>query len=173
MAGHWAESFIKRAAAKGIVSGYPDGTFQPNRPVTRAEFTVMLTSALRLEEKGAALTFNDNDQIGAWAKHAIAQAVQAGIINGYEDGSFRPNTPVTRAEMAVMVARAIKLPLRTNTTTDFVDDQVIPQWAKGSVEAIRGLSIVSGREGNKFVPNDTTTRAEAATVLLRMVHFLK
>ncbi|WP_144941335.1 fibronectin type III domain-containing protein [Paenibacillus sp. 32O-W] len=173
IAGHWAENHIKRAAAKGIVSGYPDGTFQPNHPVTRAEFTVMLTGALRLEEKGAALTFNDNDQIGAWAKQAVAQAVQAGIIDGYEDGSFRPNASVTRAEMAVMVAQAIKRPLKASTTTGFVDDEAIPQWAKGSVEAIRGLSIVSGRAGNKFVPNDTMTRAEAATILLRMVDILK
>ncbi|GIP20879.1 fibronectin type III domain-containing protein [Paenibacillus sp. J22TS3] len=173
IAGHWAENHIKRAAAKGIVSGYPDGTFQPNHPVTRAEFTVMLTGALRLEEKGAALTFNDNDQIGAWAKQAVAQAVQAGIIDGYEDGSFRPNASVTRAEMAVMVAQAIKRPLKAHTTTGFVDDEAIPQWAKGSVEAIRGLSIVSGRAGNKFVPNDTMTRAEAATILLRMVDILK
>ncbi len=123
----------------------------------------MLTGALQLEEMGAALTFTDNDQIGAWAKQAIAQAVQAGIIDGYGDGSFRPNAQVTRAEMAGMVARALKLPLKANTATGFVDDQAIPQWAKGSVEAIRVLGIVSGREGNKFAPNNTTTRAEAAT----------
>ncbi|MBU5444787.1 fibronectin type III domain-containing protein [Paenibacillus sp. MSJ-34] len=173
IAGHWAENHIKHAAAKGIVRGYPDGTFQPNHPITRAEFAVMLTGALRLEEKGVALTFNDNDQIVAWAKQAVAQAVQAGIIDGYEDGSFRPNASVTRAEMAVMLARAIKLPLGASTTTGFVDDHAIPQWAKGSVEAIHGLSIVNGRVENKFAPNDTMTRAEAATILLRMVDILK
>ena len=169
IAGHWAESDIKRAAAKGIVSGYPDGTFKPNHPVTRAEFTVMLTGALQLEEQSATVTFTDNDQIGKWAKQAVAQAVQTEMINGYEDGSFRPNAHITRAEMAVMIARALKLPLKANSVTVFADDEAIPQWAKSSVEAIRAIGISSGREGNKFVPSETATRAEAAVMLLRML----
>ncbi|MBN6187686.1 S-layer homology domain-containing protein [Aneurinibacillus sp. BA2021] len=169
IAGHWAESNIKRAAAIGIVSGYPDGTFRPNHPVTRAEFTVMLTGALQLEEMGAPLTFTDNDQIGAWARQSVAKAVNADLVSGYGDGSFRPNVQITRVEMAVMIARALKLPLKDNTVTSFADDEAIPQWAKGSVEAIRGLSIVAGRGGNRFVPNEKATRAEAAVILLRMI----
>lgn len=129
----------------------------------------MLTGALQLKEKGATVTFTDNDQIGTWAKQAIAQAVQAEIVGGYQDGSFHPNAQITRAEMAVMIARALKLPLKTDTVTGFADEQAIPGWAKGSVEAIRAFGIANGREGNKFVPNDTTTRAEAAVTLLRIL----
>ncbi|MEK5233390.1 S-layer homology domain-containing protein [Lysinibacillus sp. FSL K6-0232] len=169
IAGHWAEDYIMRAAAKGIVSGYPDGTFKPNHPVTRAEFTVMLAGALKLEGQGAALTFTDHDQIGGWAKQAVAQAVQAGIVDGYNDGSFRPNAQITRVEIAVMIARALKLQLNANTTTGFADDEAIPQWAKGAVEAIRKLGIVDGRGGNRFVPNETATRAEATVMLLRLL----
>ncbi|MFU1797902.1 Ig-like domain-containing protein [Paenibacillus azoreducens] len=169
IAGHWAESNIKRAAAKGIVSGYPDGTFKPNHPVTRVEFTVMLFGALQLEEDGATLTFTDQDQIGTWAKQTVAKAVKAGIVSGYGDGSFRPNAQITRAEMAVMIARALKLPLNANIVTGFTDDESIPQWAKGAVEAIRGIGIVDGRGGNRFVPNEKATRAEAAVILLRMI----
>ena len=116
---------------------------------------------MQLEEQGAIVTFTDNDQIGKWAKQAVAQAVQTEMINGYEDGSFRPNAHITRAEMAVMIARALKLPLKANSVTVFADDEAIPQWAKSSVEAIRAIVIASGREGNKFVPNETATRAEA------------
>ncbi|GIP30809.1 Ig-like domain-containing protein [Paenibacillus sp. J2TS4] len=169
IAGHWAKSNIKRAAAKGIVSGYPDGTFRPNHPVTRAEFTVMLFGALQLEEEGSTLTFTDQDQIGIWAKQTVAKAVKAGIVSGYGDGSFRPNAQITRAEMAVMIARALKLPLNANTVAGFTDDESIPQWAKGAVEAIRGIGIVDGRGGNRFVPNEKATRAEAAVILLRMI----
>ncbi|MBU5444797.1 fibronectin type III domain-containing protein [Paenibacillus sp. MSJ-34] len=169
IAGHWAETNIKRAAAKDMISGYPDGTFKPNHFVTRAEFTVMLTSALQLEEEGATQTFIDQDQIGTWAKQAVAQAVQAGLINGYEDGSFRPNAQITRVEIAVMIARALKLQLKAETATGFADDEAIPQWAKGAVEAIRGIGIVDGRGGNRFVPNEKATRAEAAVILLRMI----
>ena len=111
MAGHWAEEAVRQAVAKGMVAGYPDGTFRPDHPITRAEFTVMLVRALRLEGTGAPLTFTDRDQIGSWAAEAIGLAVEAGIVRGYEDGSFRPDEPITRAEMAVMIANALKLPI--------------------------------------------------------------
>ncbi|MEK3782495.1 RCC1 domain-containing protein [Paenibacillus sp. FSL R5-0810] len=169
IAGHWAESDIKRATAKWIVSGYPDFTFKPNNPVTRAEFTVMLAGVRKLEGDGSVLTFTDHDQIGAWAKQAVAQAVQAGIVVGYSDGSFRPNTRITRAEMAVMIARALQLELNANALPGFADDETIPGWAKGAVEAIRKLGIVDGRSDNRFVPNETATRAEATVMLLRLL----
>ncbi|MGG3280515.1 S-layer homology domain-containing protein [Paenibacillus solani] len=167
--GHWAEDYINRAAAKGFTSGYPDGTFKPNHPVTRAEFTVMLAGALELKGKDTTIAFTDKDQIGTWAKGAIVQAVQAGIVGGYEDGSFRPNAQITRVEMAVMIARALKLSSEAEIVTGFADDKAIPQWAKGSVEAMRNLGFIDGRGGNRFVPNDRTTRAEAMVVMLRVL----
>jgi len=169
ISGHWAEIYIKRAAAKGIVSGYPDGTLRPNHSVTRAEFAVMLANVMKLEVNGAVLTFTDNDQIGAWAKLAVAQAVQSGIVGGYGDGSFRPNNQVTRAEMATMIARALKLQLDANAITGFADDEAIPSWAKGAVEAIRKLGLVDGRGGNRFAAKEIATRAEATVMLLRML----
>ncbi|WP_213595553.1 chitobiase/beta-hexosaminidase C-terminal domain-containing protein [Paenibacillus woosongensis] len=169
IAGHWAEDYIMRAVEKGFVSGYPDGTFEPNNPVTRAEFTVMLAGALKLEGNGSELTFTDHDRIGGWAKQAVAQAVQAGIVDGYNDGSFRPNAQITRVEMAVMVARALQLELNANALPGFADDETIPGWAKGAVEAIRKLGIVDGRGGNRFVPNETASRAEAVVMLLRLM----
>ena len=169
IAGHWAENDIKRAVEKGMVGGYPDGTFKPNNSVTRAEFTVMLVDILKLDGIGAALPFKDQGKIGAWAERAVALAVQAGIVNGYDDGSFRPDAQITRAEMAMMVAKALGLTIDENATTAFADDKDIPIWAKGAVQAIRELEIVSGRGGNHFVPNDKATRAEAVVMLLRML----
>lgn len=87
-------------------------------------------------------------QIGAWAKQAVAQAVEAGIVGGYDDGSFRSNAQITRAEMASMIARALKLQLNANALTGFADDTEIPQWTKGAVEAIREFGIVDVRGGN-------------------------
>ncbi|WP_080835080.1 InlB B-repeat-containing protein [Cohnella massiliensis] len=167
MAGHWAEESVKQAVFDGIVAGYPDGTFRPENPVNRAEFTVMLVGALKLDGIGEALHFIDQTKIGAWAKREVALAVQAGIVNGY--GSFRPDAPITRAEMASIIANALKAPLDANAQTGFADNEDIPNWAKSAVEAIRKLGIVSGRGGNKFVPNDTATRAEAVVMLLRML----
>ena len=169
IAGHWAESDIKLAAAKGIVSGYPDGAFKPDHPVTRAEFVKMLAGAMKLEGSGAALTFTDHDQIGVWAKQAVAQAVQAGIVVGYSDGSFRPHAQITRAEMATMIARALQLQLDANALPGFADDEAIPKWARGAVHAIRKVGIIDGRGDNRFVPNETATRAEAVVMLVRML----
>ncbi|RKP46265.1 hypothetical protein D7Z26_24605 [Cohnella endophytica] len=173
ISGHWAETAIKQAVGNGVVTGYPDGTFKPNHIVTRAEFTVMLVNALKPQGAGTgtgeALNFTDAAKIGAWAKSAVSLAVHAGYIKGDEGGTFRPNSPITRVEMAMMVANAWGLSLETNSSSGFTDDQDIPAWAKGAVAAMRKLGLVTGRGGNKFAPVASTTRAEAVTVLLKML----
>ncbi|HHY22072.1 MAG TPA: S-layer homology domain-containing protein [Bacilli bacterium] len=167
--GYWAESYIKQASAKGIIGGYPDGTFKANASITRAEFTVMLVNALKLEGAAASSEFSDDKQIGAWAKQAIDRALQAGIIAGYDDGSFRPSAAITRAEMAVMFARAMDLQINTNAVSPFADDKAIPEWAKGAVDALHRIGIVNGRGKNRFDPNGPVTRAEATAMLIRML----
>ncbi|MFD0714555.1 S-layer homology domain-containing protein [Paenibacillus sp. GCM10027626] len=167
IAGHWAADSIMRAVAQKIVKGYPDRTFRPDNTVTRAEFIVMLANALQLEGEGGELAFTDRDRIGVWSGKAIAQAVAAGIVNGYPDGSFRPNAAITRMEMAAMIARALDLPL-TATAAGFADDKDIPQWAKRAVAAVEQRGIVTGRPGSKFMPKAIATRAEAAVMLMRM-----
>ena len=169
--GHWAERSIREAVLKGFIHGYPDSTFKPDHPITRAEFTVMLAGALRLDGEGTVNAFADSEQIGLWAKEAVVQAVWAGIVTGYEDGGFRPNLPVTRAEMAVMIARTLQSPTDADTVTDFSDDEDIPHWAKSAVEAARKLGFVNGRGGNRFVPMGESTRAEAAVLLLRLLEY--
>ncbi|MBH5317524.1 S-layer homology domain-containing protein [Paenibacillus sp. GSMTC-2017] len=173
--GHWAETAIKQAVDKGIVTGYANGTFKPNHAVTRAEFTVMLMNTLQLKGAGTGvlaeeeLTFTDASQIGTWAKSAVTQAVQAGYINGYADGTFRPDAVITRAEMAKMVANALGLTLDANVTTDFADDKDIPAWAKGAVAAVKKSGYLEGKGSNKFVPYGNTTRAEAVSIFVKML----
>jgi len=169
IAGHWGEASILEAAEKRIVTGYPDGTFRPDQAVTRAEFLVMLVRTLGLEGGLEALPFVDEGKIGSWAKEAVATAVQKGIVAGYEDGSFRPDAPITRAEMAVMLAKALGLEYRAETRTGFADDREIPAWAKDAAEALRQQGIVQGRDGNRFAPQHVTTRAEAAVVFLNIM----
>lgn len=169
IAKHWAEANIKQAVISGIVKGYTDGTFKPNVTVTRAEFAVMLMNALKPQEEAAKLTFTDSAKIGTWAQKAVEQAVQAGIVKGYSDGSFRPNAEITRTEMAVMIANALALKVEANTVTDFVDDAEISNWAKGQVAALNNLSLISGKGNNEFAPNDKATRAEAVTIVLKMI----
>ncbi|MFD2408997.1 InlB B-repeat-containing protein [Paenibacillus rhizoplanae] len=167
---HWAKASINQAVSSGIVTGYQDSTFKPDKTVTRAEFAVMLMNALKTQGAGAALTFTDTAKIGSWAQIAVAQAVQAGIINGYEDGTFRPAGEITRAEMAVIIAGALGKYSEANVTaTSFADDKDIPAWAKAAVAYVKQTSIVQGKGDNKFAPEDHATRAEAVTVLLNML----
>ncbi|GAA3403214.1 fibronectin type III domain-containing protein [Paenibacillus hodogayensis] len=168
IAGHWAEANIKQAVSVGIVTGYPDGTFKPGKAVTRAEFAVMLMNTLKPQGEGKALTFTDKANIGTWAQKAVAQAVQAGIIQGYEDNTFRADAEMTRAEMSTMIAKALGLTIEANTATGFADEKDIPEWAKGAVAANKKLGIVEGKDLNRFDPNAKTVRGEAVTVLLKV-----
>ncbi|MFD2329385.1 polysaccharide lyase family 8 super-sandwich domain-containing protein [Cohnella sp. GCM10020058] len=168
VAGHWAQANILEAEKQGIVAGYPDGSFRPDRTVTRAEFAVMLAKALKLQSEASALSFKDADRIGSWARTAVAQAVSMGLIQGDANDNFRPDAPMTRAEMAVMLARALKL-APAEGSAGFADDRDIPAWAAGAVAEIKKLGIMQGKGGNGFFPKAAATRAETVTVLLRML----
>ncbi|MFF2092205.1 S-layer homology domain-containing protein, partial [Paenibacillus sp. NPDC058174] len=167
--GHWASAAIIQAASLGITSGYSDGSFRPNAPITRAEFAVLLVKALQIQGEGSELRFTDNEAIGNWAKHYIALAVKEGIINGYSDGTFRPHGLITRAEMAVMLANAQHMKPETAAVTTFADDADIPAWSKGAITEIAEQGIVQGRGGNKYAPLATASRAEAVVVLLKLI----
>ncbi|WP_314588533.1 S-layer homology domain-containing protein [Paenibacillus terrigena] len=165
---HWAKDQILEAVEKGIVDGYPDGTFKPDAPISRAEFAAILARALNLPD-GDALQFNDLLKIPNWAQPQVAKAVKAGIITGYDDNTFRANSTISRTEIAAMAARGLKLTQGTGDKLNFADKDVIPAWAKGWVEAAVDKSIIKGREGNKFVPKAGATRAEATVIVLRML----
>ncbi|MGO4544085.1 X2-like carbohydrate binding domain-containing protein [Paenibacillus sp. 2TAB23] len=167
--GHWAQSSIEEAVKQGIVKGYKDGTFKPNAAVSRAEFIVMLMNGLKLADSKAGLSFVDGDKIGAWSEEAIAAALQAGIVTGYEDGSFRPSASINRAELAVMIARAGGVKLTDAEATGFADDSEIPAWAKSAVHAMKQAGILNGRANNSFVPSAHATRAEAVTIIINLL----
>jgi len=165
---HWARESIAEAAEKGLVGGYPDGTFRPDKPVTRAEFAVMLANGLGWTKPAATkLDYADDNAAPPWARAALATASGNGVLSGYPDGTLRPNEPISRAEMAAMIARALRLPLGPTAGSDFRDEAAIPGWAKPSVNALLREGIVSGDEKRQFRPWAATTRAEAAVILLR------
>jgi uncharacterized repeat protein (TIGR02543 family) len=172
IAGHWAEKAILQGALDGIVTGYADGTFRPNLRVTRAQFAVMVMNAFEHSEAAVQLAFEDAAQIPAWASTAVAQAVQAGIITGYDDRTFRPNAEITRVEMAVMIAKALGLKGELDST-GFADDKSIPAWARGAVAELKSLGLMQGVGGNRFNPASHATRAEAVTILTALGNISK
>ncbi|MFB9275522.1 Ig-like domain-containing protein [Cohnella cellulosilytica] len=172
--GHWAEAEIKAAVAKGIVTGYQDGTFRPNQQVSRVEFTAMLNRALRLIGSGGASEspqpeFADAASIPAWARSSVAEATAQGLIRGFEDGTFRPGELISRTEMAAIAARALHLAQAPEAKPDFADADEIPAWAREAVAAVQQAGLMKGMNGNRFAPRTPVTRAEAAGLIIRMM----
>ncbi|OBR68333.1 hypothetical protein A7K91_14830 [Paenibacillus oryzae] len=168
-ASHWAKESIDRAVKLGIVTGYQDGNFRPEKVVTRGEFAVMLSRALQLEGEGDPLSFNDLDGIPAWAKPHVTRAVAAGLIGGFEDGTFRSAGSLSRAQLAVMIARAADLKLDEADAVTFIDGDQIPAWAQKEVAAAVKAGLIEGKEGNIFDPHATATRAQALALIMRLV----
>ena len=128
----WYAKYVNFAASKGIVNGRPDGTFDPDASITRAEFATMIANFAgvgRVEAPSAS-----NDVAGHWAAGYIVALERANIVTGYEDGTFRPNANITRAEAATMVNGAIDrtpdtaLDLAANSYTNPFTDVTAGQW---------------------------------------------
>ncbi|SFD65711.1 N-acetylneuraminic acid mutarotase [Paenibacillus catalpae] len=175
MTGHWAEETVRDAYGCGVVHGFNDGTFRPEGHVSRAEFVTMLMNAVidKAAPAGSESEFSDDGNIPVWAAQAIARAKDFGIVNGYADGSFRPNEQVRRAELVTMLAKAAGIkPLEPEKVKElFSDASDIPAWAAGYVAALQQAGILQGRGDGKFEPSGQATRAEAAVLLLRIIDF--
>ncbi|OUS69186.1 hypothetical protein B1748_31715 [Paenibacillus sp. MY03] len=170
IAGHWAESIVKAAAAQGWVTGYEDASFRPDLPVSRAQLAALLVRAYGRTADGSELSFSDSASIAAWAKPYAAAVQAAGFMNGYDDGSFRPDRPVSRAELSVVIARALGLEPASGSqaaSPDFADAELIPTWARPAATALQEASIMRGRGGNRFAPLETATRAEVCALILK------
>jgi hypothetical protein len=159
---YWAYGSIEALAAKGIISGFPDGTFRPGAPVTRAQFVKMLDLTLGLEPSAAPTPFTDVTA-SAWYAPYVSAAVRAGIVKGTTPTTFSPDQPLTREQMAVLLARALKL---TKTAAlHFNDDAAIGGWALRGVEETVAAGYMIGFPNGSFQPLGTATRAQAAKVL--------
>ncbi|WP_051010693.1 bifunctional 2',3'-cyclic-nucleotide 2'-phosphodiesterase/3'-nucleotidase, partial [Paenibacillus riograndensis] len=168
----WAQEAINALAAKGIIKGIDGKNFAPNKTVTRAEFVTMLVRALDLAPSGASTKFSDVKQ-GVWYTDAIAAAVNAGIVKGSGNGKFEPGREVTREEMALMIAAALKDQLQSIDTASalagFGDKSKIASYAQEAVAQLTQLGIVNGVDGQKFAPKSDATRAQAAVIIYRML----
>ncbi|GIP37069.1 hypothetical protein J31TS4_03490 [Paenibacillus sp. J31TS4] len=177
MGNHWSSSYVRRLAGMKVMAGYPDGSIRPDTTVTRSEFAKMLASALGIEAASGSTGFSDDADIPSWAKPHIAAAVQAGLIQGYEEAGttrFNGELTVTRAEAAVMTARALQI-YGTGTAgsaskaLSLTDASDIPSWAKPSIEHALSAGILNGYEDGAFRAGQTTTRGEAAAMIYNLL----
>ncbi|OMF30054.1 hypothetical protein BK133_16935 [Paenibacillus sp. FSL H8-0548] len=173
IASHWAASAIEQAVEAGFVKGYEDNAFRPNKGVNRAEFITMLARALKLPDSGKTMDFKDADKIPAWAQSFVAQAVESGIISGYQDGTFGPEKELNRAEMVAMIVRASGIKVNPDAKLSFADTKNIPTWAVPYVAAAVEAGLVSGVGQNRFAPLQVATRAESVALIIGLLNQTK
>lgn len=173
---HWAYSQIKALANDSVVVGYPDGTFQADQPVTRAEFATMVIKALRQENSPLAEAFEFVDvPYSHWAYNMIQKAQAFDLVRGFPDGTYRPKDSISKAEAIVIVIASVNTGDMTETQARnilkrYVDLNQIPGWALIPAGQSENLNMTAHNpeDGNKFMPFKKTTRAEVSVNLFNM-----
>ncbi|MBQ4528319.1 MAG: S-layer homology domain-containing protein [Clostridia bacterium] len=165
--GHFAEEEIKSLAQKGIISGFEDGTFQPDSPVTRAQFVKLVALAFDLKSGGVSKAFADVG-VGEWFREYVDILSSNNIVTG-DGNNFRPNDTITRQDATVILYNALGIIGKTyEGTKSFADSSDIASYARESVEALAANGIIKGDEQG-FRPLSSLSRAEAAVLLYRLI----
>lgn len=158
VAGHPAEAEILCLLERGIVVGFPDGTFRPDAAGTRAHFAAMLSLAFLGDEEATAPEFPDVPR-DHWAASNIGRVAEAGLMVGYPDGSFRPDQPILREEALVSMALALELAAGdTGNLSLFADGAEVSDWARQEVSDSFRAGVLS---------NDALLERSAGRVYLR------
>ncbi|OWR31720.1 hypothetical protein CDO73_04350 [Saccharibacillus sp. O23] len=173
--GYWAQSAIERLASLGILDGRPDGSFGPRETLTRAQFTKMVAMLLGITSQTKPV-FSDVPA-NRWYSASIQGAFEEGVVKGYVDGTFKPDEPVSREEMAKILTDAMlwlnadvfaEAPDYTSAQA-FRDYGRIGNWAKEPVSRMLEEGILLGKTNGILDPKGDATRAEAAAVLVRLI----
>ena len=169
--GHWAEREINKWLSQSLVGGYADGTFKADHQLTRAEFVAMVNRAFGYKQSDP-LRFTDV-LAEDWYAADVAKAVATGYINGYPDGTFQPNQPISRQEVAAVLTRILSLQGGSEESLYKYQDQAeIPFWSLAAINAISENGYMGGYLDGTFQPTKALTRAEAISVLDRAVGVL-
>ena len=170
--GSWSMDSVLRLSDLGIIGGYPDGLFKPNKNVSKEEFLKMLLAAKPFESTTLpdSSPFSDVSTL-RWSYSIIAKSVTSGILSvADEGGKFNPASAITREQMAVYTAKALKLPV--TVTKPFSDASSIT-YHPDLISAAASSGIIGGYSDGSFKPKGNLTRAEAAVVITRVLDFEK
>ena len=164
-AAHWAHSEITDLAQKGVINGFPDGTYRPETPVTREQFARLVVGLLEAAPDAAEAIFSDVSVTG-WSNVWVTAAVRRGIIIADEYGEeLGAGEPISREEAAVWMIRAIGVGLEDGET-GFNDNNALTH--KAEIKAAVEIGLITGMPGNLFAPAGSATRAQAAVLVTRM-----
>ncbi|HCC33272.1 MAG TPA: hypothetical protein DEQ28_05130, partial [Clostridiales bacterium] len=182
LAGHWARRQVEVLWARGLIRGLPDGRFAPDRTVTRAEIARLLVMALGEAEETRMLAGSPSSFLDLgpahWANGYVEAAFERRLVLGYPDGHFRPDHPVTRTELVVMLVRAGGWEDEPRAggggavaALPFADRGAIPGWAVEHLLSAWRRGLVTGLPGGDFRPGEFTTRGQAAAMISRLLEF--
>ena len=167
--GAWYEEAVRYAYTHGIMEGMSATTFVPNKSLTRAEAVQVLYNLEDQPTVSGTAAFPD--LVYEWYKPAIAWAESTGVVDGYEDGTFRPDQPVTRMEFAQMLYNYAKYKGYDLTAegdlSSFPDGDSVQPWAETAMTWANGNQLINGHDDGTLEPGGTTTRAQAAAILMR------
>jgi len=168
-AGKWYEAAVNEMGSRKIISGRESGVFDGGASITRAEFAAILVRALGLPANGTS-TFSDVSASG-WYSGAVATAAQYGLVTGEGENKFDPAANISRQEAMAMLQRAAKLTTfagTSGTLDSFTDLDSVGTWANDAAKWNVGSGLIQGADG-KLNPNTNITRAESATIILRLL----
>ena len=164
--GHWAREFITSLAARDIIAGFPDGTFRPDEPVTRAQYAAMVRRVFSQSSVRNATSFVDVPP-NYWAAAAIREADMMGFLSGYPNNVFRPDQNIPRAQVLVSLANGLNYTAsNANSVQIFRDAAQIPDYAVASLAAAtERRMVVNYPDVQVLRPNQTATRADVAAFI--------
>jgi hypothetical protein len=156
---------INNLVERGIISGFGDGTYRPNATLTRGQAAKILANVLGLNVTNTTQTFTDVPSSHQYAG-AINALVQAGIVSGYSDGTFKPGMPLTRGQMAKIIVEAFDFPLATELTHSFADVSSANGY-KYYIQTLVNLGITVGTSPTTYSPTAAVKRGQMATFIVR------
>lgn len=169
---HWAAAYVKKLVDGGILSGNENREFQPDKPVTRAEFAQMLSAAFGYQSGGEAGVFADV-RADDWYVKPVMALYRAGIVSGIGDGLFGAEETLSRQDMALMLSRVLKDQNIILTTTreyaSFSDQVQVEDYARQALWELYCSGIISGTTETTLSPLEDSTRAQVAAVLSKLI----
>ena len=160
---YWAHDYIEGLAKSSVISGFPDGTFRPNEPVTRAQFAAILRQSFSQSQPTTAQSFKDVPA-NYWAANAISAARSGGFLSGYPDNTFKPNDRIVRVQALVSLANGLQYPAGDlQSLSNYKDADTVPAYALPSTAAAAQANlVVSYPAPDQISPNRAASRAEVA-----------
>lgn len=175
---HWARSFIEALAQRGIITGFPNGTFQPNQSLTRAQFATIISKAFTTPVKRQYVPFIDVPS-SHWAADAIQKAYETQFLSGYPDNRFRPDDRISRANALIAIVSGLQIASRVTSDLQpilpriYQDAEQIPAYATKLIAVATKAGLVFSYPNVKLLnPNLAATRADVAAFIYQALVFL-